>query len=141
MNDENLIPFSKRTPRERRELSLKGQKRSTEVKRARKTMRELMNVLLDMKMVNEENKNLADKIGLDESDQTNKMSVAVGLLRRAESGDPRAVKVLCGIAGDIFTIPSDQQEQESAKETLETLKDFEIQFVDASTKGGDNEND
>lgn len=141
MAAKDLIPMSRRSKDEVKRIASIGGKHSGETRRKRKTMREMMDLLLSLP-VNETNKSAMKSMGIEgEENQTNTMLVAVGLLKRAVSGDPRAVEVLCGIAGDIFTIPSDQQEQESAKETMETLKDFEIQFVDASTKGGDNEND
>ena len=58
-NQENLRKFTDMTPEEHRELSKKGNKASTESKRARKTMKEMLDILLskDIKTAGGENTN------------------------------------------------------------------------------------
>lgn len=46
-NEQNLIPFTKRTPRERTEISRKGQKASVEARNYRKEQIENLKKLLD----------------------------------------------------------------------------------------------
>lgn len=137
MNDENLIPFNKRSPREHRELSRKGAIASNKKQKEQKTMREMMKMLLSLPAVGEES-NVLDEVGVDNEDKNNKCMVAVGLMKRAMSGDPRAVEVLCGIAGEVFTIDKNEQEENEVKETIQRLGSLEVKFVDAS-KGENNE--
>lgn len=58
-NQENLRKFTDMTPEEHRELSKKGAIASIESKRARKTMKEMLDILLskDIKTVGGENTN------------------------------------------------------------------------------------
>ena len=137
MNDENLVSLATRTERERKEIAKKGQIASTNKKRERKTMREMMQMLLSLPAVGEES-NVLDEVGVDNEDKNNKCMVAVGLMKRAMSGDPRAVEVLCGIAGEVFTIDKNEQEENEVKETIQRLGSLEVKFVDAS-KGENNE--
>ena len=46
MNEKNLIPINERTKEEQREIAQKGGKRSGEVRRARKTLKEELLLLL-----------------------------------------------------------------------------------------------
>lgn len=139
MNDQNLIPVTKRTPREQIEISKKGGRASAKKKKEQKTMREMMRMLLGLP-VGDSNKAKLMTLGVaNEEDQTNKCMVAVGLMRKAMTGDPRAVEVLCGIAGDIFTIDKNEQEESEIEQTIKRLGSLEVKFVDAS-KGEKDEN-
>ena len=131
MNDENLIPFNKRSPRERREISRKGAEATNKKKKEQKTMREMMKMLLELD-VKPSDKEKLEEYGVSENDHNNKCMVAVGLMQRAMTGDPRAVEVLCGIAGDIFTIDKTEQEENEVEQTIKRLSSLEVKFVDAS---------
>ena len=140
MNDENLIPVTKRTPREQIEISKKGGQASAKKKKEQKTMREMMRMLLGLP-VGDSNKAKLKTLGVEnEEDQTNKCMVAVGLMRKAMTGDPRAVEVLCGIAGDIFTIDKNEQEENEIEQTIKRLGSLEVKFVDASRGEKDDKN-
>ena len=60
MNDENLIPFAERTPREHKELSSKGGKECAKVKREKKTLKEQLRLLLSLPV---EDKKLNHNVG------------------------------------------------------------------------------
>ncbi len=47
-NEKNLIPFNKRTESERRKIAKQGGKKSGEVRREKKTMRETIEMLLSL---------------------------------------------------------------------------------------------
>ena len=87
-NEQNLVPMASRTPRERREISRKGQKASTEAKRARKTLKE---TLLRM---------------LEEGNTQNDITLA--LLQKALNGDTKAYEVIRDTVGEK---PTDKIEQ------------------------------
>lgn len=120
------------TSEEARRIGRKGGLASAKARENKKTMRELMQTLLSLSISNEEDKNTLNEMGIDVKDQNNKMLVAVGLMKRAVTGDPRAVEMLCGIAGEIYTPPDDENEDK-----LNKLKDFKIEFVDASKRRED----
>lgn len=71
MNDENLIPFSKRSEKEQREIRSKGGKASQAKQRRRKQERQFIEEVLDLKIGNmKELRKLAEKMGLDADDCT-----------------------------------------------------------------------
>lgn len=87
-NEQNLVPMASRTPRERQEISRKGQKASTEAKRARKTLKETLLMML-------EEGNTQDNITL-------------ALLQKALNGDTKAYEVIRDTVGEK---PTDKIEQ------------------------------
>ena len=95
MNDENLIPFNERTPRERSELGRKGATKANETKRRRKTLREELTALLEI------------------GDTQNKVSTA--LLDKAIKGDVKAFETIRDTIGEK---PTDKQEIEYGENTL-----------------------
>lgn len=127
---ENLKPVQSKE--EARERGRNGGKRSGEVRKQQKTMRELMKMLLSLPATEKEKEKLND-LGVPIEEQSQKTMVAVGLLRQAKTGDHNAVKTLCGISGDLFTIPKDEEENPEFN-LLEELKGFKVEFVDARKK-------
>lgn len=71
LNDENLIPFDKRTEKELREICSKGGRASQAVQRRRKQERQFIEEVLDLKIGNmKELRKLAEKMGLNADDCT-----------------------------------------------------------------------
>lgn len=127
---DNLKPFQ--STEEARRKGSNGGKRSGETRRQQKSMRELMKMLLALPATNKDKKKL-DELGVEKSEQSQKTLVAVGLLRQAQRGDPNAVKTLCGISGDIFTIPEDEN-NDASMNLMAELKNFKVEFVDGQKK-------
>lgn len=105
LNDENLIPNSKRTPSELREITSKGGKKSGESRRRKKTMKQVMDMLLDMPAnIPQDWKLLADLgFNLDELDENtvnNILVVNAALLKNAKEGDVASIKELRSIIRD-----------------------------------------
>lgn len=86
-----------------------------------------MNILLELP-VSDKNKAQMQTLGIeDEQLQNNKMLVAVGLMKRAMTGDPRAIEVMCGVAGEL-TGENDREEN---------INGITIRFEDASKRDDD----
>lgn len=80
MNDENLIPFNQRTESEVRAIAANGGRKSGESRRARKTLKEELLLLL--------------------SEGETQKSVSVALLQKAMDGDVKAFEVLRDTIGE-----------------------------------------
>lgn len=80
MNDENLIPFNQRTESEVRAIAANGGRKSGESRRARKTLKEELLLLL--------------------SEGDTQKSVSVALLQKAMDGDVKAFEVLRDTIGE-----------------------------------------
>lgn len=95
-NEQNLIPFNKRTESEQREYAKKGGQKSGEVRRQRKAMKEQMETLLALPF------NLKDKngnhlsnffreLGIDEDNIDNQMAMMISLWKTAIGGGKNQV--------------------------------------------------
>lgn len=77
---ENLIPFNELTKEEQRQLAIKGGTKSGEVRRARKTLKEELLLLLETN--NTQN------------------NVTIALLKQAEKGNTKAFEILRDTIGE-----------------------------------------
>lgn len=87
-NEQNLIPFNKQTKNEQRENARKGGKKSGEVRRKRKAMKEQMEMLLSLPLSLETSngEKVAEffkKLGIDEKEIDNQMAMIVALWQTA----------------------------------------------------------
>lgn len=98
-NEQNLIPVTKRTPREQKEISSMGGKASAEAKKARKTLKETLLLML-------EQGNTQDNITL-------------ALLQKALNGDTKAYEVIRDTVGEK---PTDKIEQSGELNNTITVK-------------------
>ena len=105
MNEHNLIPNSDRTPSELREQTSKAGKKSGESRRKKKSMKQVMDMLLQMPAEAQADYELLVSLGidissLDENTVNNMLIVNVALLRLAKAGDVQAIKELRSIIED-----------------------------------------
>ena len=100
MNDNNLIPNSERSPNEVRENGRKGGKRSGDVRRAKKTMRETCEMLLAMDCKIGNIKTKMKEIGIPENEQTNQMAITISMLKSALNGNVQAFNSLRDTMGE-----------------------------------------
>lgn len=113
-NQENLRKFTDMTPEEHRELSKKGNKASTESKRARKSMKEMLDYLLKKEKTNKDT---------GEVKETQEW-ILIAQINKALKGDNRAFQNIRDTVGEkpadkvIFTPTS-----ESLKEVEDLLND------------------
>lgn len=77
---KNLISFKDRTEDEQRELARMGGKRSGEVRRAKKTMRDTLQMLLDLKVADPKIAENLNKKNVKKSEQTNQTAIMMKLV-------------------------------------------------------------
>lgn len=99
-NEHNLVPINKRAKSEQRAIQSKGGKARAAKQRAKKTMREQMEQLLALPVVDKRKLNKLKRMGLDEDDVNNKMMITVGLFTAASYGDVAAVKEVLKLIGE-----------------------------------------
>ena len=94
-NEQNLIPWNKRTENEQREYARQGGIKSGEVRRQRKAMKEQMELLLSMPF-NVKNKNdqkvvdqMAEALGIDKEQIDNQMAMLIMLWKTASDSRSR----------------------------------------------------
>lgn len=103
-NEQNLIPIeqvnSRRTREEHSEDSAKGGRKSGEVRRKRKAMKEQMELLLALPAKYEDEKEFMDFLGIDEENWDNQMALIIALYKKAMKGDVFAFQEIRKIVQD-----------------------------------------
>lgn len=104
-NEHNLIPLNQRTQRERKEIASKGAVATNKVRRRKKTMKQVMDFLLEQPVSVSADYNFLVEQGLDinnlDEDLVNNMLVVnAALMAKAKNGDVQAVKELRSIIRD-----------------------------------------
>lgn len=99
---ENLIPVTKRTKEEARRISTAGGKASGVARRKKRTMREIAEMVATMEL--KDPKMLAALHAAGFQDPiTNDDAAFFGLIRKAQTGDPSAMKLLAEMRGQYST--------------------------------------
>lgn len=122
---ENLGDFRDLTAEEQRAIASKGGKASVEARRAKKNLKELVEIMGDKKadpMLQERMKDM----GISNEDLTNNMACVVGLFQKAMAGDVQAFNAIRDIRGEK---PVDKTELNGSLDT-----DVNIGFVAAGVK-------
>ena len=139
LNENNLIPFSERSKEEARESGAKGGRRSGEVRRRKKSMKQVMEMLLKMPADTRADYELLVNMGIDllelEPDTVDNMLVVnAALLRLAKTGDVQAIKELRSIIEDDAYLKH-KVKYENAKLNLEKEKTSKPAPASAEYKG------
>lgn len=99
---ENLIPVTERTKEEARRISTAGGKASGLARRKKRTMREIAEMVATMEL--KDPKMLAALHAAGFTDPiTNDDAAFFGLIRKAQTGDPSAMKLLAEMRGQYST--------------------------------------
>ncbi len=107
MNEQNLIPNSERTPSELREMTSKGGKNSGKARRKKRTMKQVMDFLLEQPANTAADYNFLVEQGFDlsefdEDEVTNILIVNAALMANAKKGDVASIKELRSIIQDDY---------------------------------------
>lgn len=122
MNDENLIPTTKRTKKEVREMTTKGGKKSGEVRRQRKTQREQLQLLLSLPLKNPKAVEQIKNLGIEDNEINNQMAMNVAMFNLILKGGKGAVQAYNSINDLIGENAKKELELEKAREEIARLK-------------------
>ena len=117
MNEQNLKPI--RTTEEAKQKGSAGGKKSGEVRKQRKAMKEQMELLLSLPVKSEEHKAFMETIGVDIENMDNQMMLMVSIFNKAMNGDLEAAKFCRDTVGEK---PSDKVEQSGEVNSIVTIK-------------------
>lgn len=97
-NEQNLVPNSARTPRERRENASKAGVASGKARRRKKSMKQKMQLLLSLPAADNDQAELT-AMGVDPEDMDNEMVLVKALFLAAAEGDTRAFDRIQDVLG------------------------------------------
>jgi hypothetical protein len=110
-NEKNLIPWNKRTEKEQREYARKGGKKSGEVRRKRKAMKEQMEMLLSLPFKQSEALDFMKDLGIEEDNLDNQMALIVAMYGKALKGDVQAFNTIREVVQDEKTVKDEDRVQ------------------------------
>lgn len=100
MNEQNLIPFTKRSESEVREINSKGGKKSGEVRRRKRNLKAAMKAVLSLPVQDIDKWNAISALGVDPADIDNQTAIVCALMSRALAGDVAAFKEIRSLLGE-----------------------------------------
>ena len=128
-NNENLIPFNKRTESEQRKIRSAGGKASGESRRRKADMRSTMNRLLTKKV---EVEGLSDILRADGCESTYEEIITMAMIQQAAMGNVKAFHEIKDIVG---------QTKKSDDELKNLNADTELKQARKQAVTGENETD
>lgn len=99
-NEQNLIPFDKRTESEQREIRSSGGIASGASRRRKRSLKEAADIYLSLPPADKRRWNKISRQGVPPEDIDNQMAIIIGLTERAIKGDPKAAKVIIDLLGE-----------------------------------------
>lgn len=124
-NEENLIPFDKRTESEQREIRKKGGIKSGEARRKKKSMKQVANYLLSLPAVEELQEEMIES-GVTSDNVDNQTALVFSMLQRAIKGNVSAAQFIADITGNTAMT---EVEREKIKLEKKRLKMEEQQLI------------
>lgn len=124
-NEQNLIPVTKRTKSEAREISKKGGQASGEARRKKKSMKQELDAILSLSAA-EENVIAFDGIISKDSDASNQTLVMASAVKQALKGNVKAMQFIVNVMGG-----TDKEKQQMRLD--KQLQKARIEMIQAQT--------
>ena len=116
-NEENLIPVTKRTKSEAREISKKGGQASGAARRKKKSMKQVANYLLSLPVVEELQEEMIQS-GIASDDADNQTALVFSMMQRAIKGNVTAAQFIADITGSTAMTEAEREKIKLEKKRL-----------------------
>ena len=122
-NNENLIPFNRRTVSEQREIQSAGGIASGKSRRRTSRMRETMNRIMTMQA---EVEGLSDVLRADGGESTYEEIICMAMIKEAMNGNVKAYNAIMATVGQTDKSEEDLEEQRIRTERAKRARDQEV---------------
>lgn len=122
-NNENLIPFNKRTVSEQRKIQSAGGRASGEARRRKADFRKTLNMLLTAEIDSEEWKPVLEALGVE---CTLESALLMAQIKEAMQGNTKAAYFVAQYAGQSGQTDADLEEQKIRTDRAKRARDQEI---------------
>lgn len=122
-NNENLIPFDRRTESEQRKIQSAGGRASGAARRRKASMRDTMNRLLTMQA---EVPGLSDVLRADGGESTYEEIISMAMIIKASQGDVAAYNAIKATVGQTGRTEADLEEQRIRTDRARRARDQEL---------------
>ena len=117
-NEQNLIPWNKRTESEQREYAKQGGKKSGEVRRQRKAMKDMMQLILSLELPDCKGKDELKEAGIDEEDLNIQTAILMQQVQKALKGSLDSAKFVRDISESI-----DKQAEKASQSLADAIEE------------------
>lgn len=117
-NEKNLIPNSKRTPKELREMTRKGGINSGKARRKKANLKKAFETILEADVKSDKIKQQLENMGFE---ATNEMALAMVMMQKAMKGDVRAFEQISKLTS------IDTKDSLDRKEQRERIKAIQLE--------------
>lgn len=101
MSKEDLIPLNKRTKSEQVEIARQGGIASGKARRAKKTLKEIGDMLGSLPIQSKKNREIMLNSGIEDEDLINDVGMLYRLNLKAQTGDIKAIELLAKLRGQL----------------------------------------
>lgn len=122
-NNENLIPFYKRTEKEQREIRSEGGKASGKARRRKADFRKTLNMLLTTEIDSQEWTPLLQSLGIE---STLESALNMAMIKEGLAGNVKAYEAVAKYAGQSSQTDADDEEQRIRTDRAKRARDQEI---------------
>lgn len=124
--DKHLIPLTERSEEEAHAIRSAGGKATAEKRRQQRLMTELLQIYSDLPINDKRRKNRLKRLGIEETDLTQKTLIADAIMRSAQAGNTYAIQLYLDLIGESGLGGSTKENnllealQDSTKEDIDT---------------------
>ena len=133
-NEQNLIPIEQVNSRRSREKhsndSAKGGKKSGEVRRQRKAMKDTMKMLLNLDLPESDGKEKLKEMGIEEENLNIQTAILTNQVQRALKGDLDSAKFCRDTSGEYIGAEEEKEEKQNKAIVCIPAKNMAKSFVD-----------
>lgn len=122
-NNENLIPFNKRTVSEQRKIQSAGGRASGEARRRKADFRKTLNMLLTAEIDSEEWKPVLEALGVE---CTLESALNMAMIKEGLAGNVKAYEAIARYSGQSGQTDADLEEQKIRTDRAKRARDQEI---------------
>lgn len=136
--DKHLIPLTERSEEEAHAIRSAGGKATAEKRRQQRLMAELLQIYSDLPINDKRRKNRLKRLGIEETDLTQKTLIADAIMRSAQAGNTYAIQLYLDLIGESGLGGSTKENnllealQDSTKEDIDTDDIPELQQTSES---------
>ena len=131
-NNENLIPFDKRTESEQREIRSAGGRASGESRRKKANFRRTLNLLLTTRINEPDITPMLEQMGIE---STLESAMLAAQIREAMNGNTKAAYFVAQYAGQSSQTEADDREQRIRTDRAKRARDQELGKTEAENDG------
>lgn len=117
-NIQNLVPIEHLSNEEAKKRGSAGGKASAEARKKKKSIKETINLMLSMPIINDKTKKQMQQLGYADEDMINQTALVLAMYKKALNGDVNAFNTLSDRSGEVITQKIEQKEVPIIKDDI-----------------------